>query len=211
MGDGATPPRTVSSALSTANSETLRRLGPRHFSLTAVAEAAGVSRGTVHNAFGSRDDAIRAALDHLASTFVDAMAAEVDRHDTLAEQVAAAAVLICAHRQGSDHVTPRGVNESILLLLLRNGGDDLMRRAVELWKPLVKAAKGNHEIAQSTDPARAGEWIVRILFSFELLPPMGVNLDNPRAVRRFVVDHAVAGLAGGQERSDRGNVTGGMS
>jgi AcrR family transcriptional regulator len=187
----------VSPALSTANSDTLRRLGPRQFSLTAVAEAAGVSRGTVHNAFGSRDDAIRIALDHLASTFVDAMAAEVDRYDTLAEQIAAAAVLICAHRQRSDYVTPRGVNESILLLLLRNTGDDLMRRAVDLWKPLVKAARGNHEVAQSTDPARAGEWIVRILFSFELLPPMGVNLDNPRAVRRFVVDHAVAGLTGG--------------
>ena len=197
MADGATPPRTVSAVLATANSDTLRRLGPRRFSLTAVAEAAGVSRGTVHNAFGSRDDAIRIALDHLASTFVDAMAAEVDRHDTLAEQVAAAAVLICAHRQRSDHVTPRGVNESILLLLLRNSGDDLMCRAVELWKPLVKAAKGTREIAQSTDPARAGEWVVRILFSFELLPPMGVNLDNPRAVRRFVVDHVVAGLTGG--------------
>ena len=189
----------MSAALLAANADTLRRLGPRQFSLTAVAEAAEVSRGTVHNALGSRDNAIRIALEHLASTFVEAMATEVDRHDTLAEQVAAAAVLICAHRQRSDHVTPRGVNESILLLLLRNSGDDLMRRAVDLWKPLVKAARGNGEIAPSTDPARAGEWIVRILFSFELLPPMGVNLDNPRAVRRFVTDHVVAGLTGGAQ------------
>ena len=189
----------MSATLLAANADTLRRLGPRQFSLTAVAEAAEVSRGTVHNALGSRDNAIRIALEHLASTFVEAMATEVDRHDTLAEQVAAAAVLICAHRQRSDHVTPRGVNESILLLLLRNSGDDLMRRAVELWKPLVKAAKENHKVAQSTDPARAGEWIVRILFSFELLPPMGVNLDNPRAVRRFVTDHVVAGLTGGAQ------------
>jgi hypothetical protein len=108
-------------------------------------------------------------------------------------------VLICAHRQHSDHVAPRGVNESILLLLLRNSGDDLMRRAVDLWKPLVKAARGDGEIATTTDPTRAGEWIVRILFSFELLPPMGVNLDNPRAVRRFVTDHVVAGLTGGAQ------------
>jgi AcrR family transcriptional regulator len=199
MRDGAAPDRPVSATLLAANADTLRRLGPRQFSLTAVAEAAEVSRGTVHNALGSRDNAIRIALEHLASTFVDAMATEVDRHDTLADQVGAAAVLICAHRQRSDHVTPRGVNESILLLLLRNSGDDLMRRAVELWKPLVKAAKENHEVAQSTDPARAGEWIVRILFSFELLPPMGVNLDSPRAVRRFVTDHVVAGLTGGAQ------------
>ncbi|MEU0496506.1 TetR/AcrR family transcriptional regulator [Mycobacterium sp. NPDC006124] len=197
MRDGATPARAVSPALLTANADTLRRLGARRFSLTAVAETAGVSRGTVHNALGSRERAIGLALEHLAETFVDAMAAEVDRHDTLAEQVAAAAVLICAHRQGSDLLAPRGVDEGILLLLLRSTGDDLVRRAVDLWKPLVKAARGNHEVAQSTDPSRAAEWIVRLLFSFELLPPMGVDLDNPRTVRRFVAGHAVAGLTGG--------------
>ena len=37
-----------------------------------------------------------------------------------------------------------------------------------------------------------------MLLSFELLPPIGVNLDSPRAVRRFVSEHIVAGLVGGQ-------------
>ncbi len=197
MRDGAESSRPVSPALLAATTETLRRLGPRQFSLTAVAETAGVSRGTVHNALGSRDHAIETALDHLASTFVDAMAAEVDKEDTLAEQVAAAAVLICARRQKFDFVAPRGIDESILLLLLRNIGDDLVGRAIELWKPLVKAAQGSGEVGSTVDPVKASEWIVRLLFSFELLPPMGVNLDNPRAVKRFVTDHAVAGLTGG--------------
>src|ERR1700752_5472056 len=112
------PGRTVSPALRAATPETLRPLGPRHFILTAVAEAAGVSRGTVHNALGSRDHAIKTALDHLASVFTETMAAEVNKESTLADQVAAAAVVVCAHRQSSDSVAPRGINESILLLLL---------------------------------------------------------------------------------------------
>ncbi len=199
MRAGAETTRPVSPALLAATTETLRRLGPRQFSLTAVAETAGVSRGTVHNALGSRDHAIKTALDHLASTFVDAMATEVDKADTLAEQVAAAAVLICVRRQKSDFAAPRGIDESILLLLLRNIGDDLVGRATELWKPLVKAAQGSGEIGPTVDPAKASEWIVRILFSFELLPPMGVNLDSPRAVKRFVADHAVAGLTRGTQ------------
>jgi AcrR family transcriptional regulator len=188
--------RPVSPALLAATTATLRRLGPRQFSLTAVAEEAGVSRGTVHNALGSRDNAIRTALDHLASMFIATMAAEVDRQQTLADQVAAAAVLVCAHRQGSDSVAPRGINESILVLLLRNIGDDLMTRSLELWRPLVRAAKARGEVRADVDPLRAGEWIVRVLLSFELLPPMGVNIDNPRAVRRFICDHVVAGLGG---------------
>jgi AcrR family transcriptional regulator len=188
--------RPVSPALLAATTTTLRRLGPRQFSLTAVAEEAGVSRGTVHNALGSRDNAIRTALDHLASAFITTMAAEVDRQQTLAGQVAAAAVLVCAHRQGSDSVAARGVNESILVLLLRNIGDELMARSLELWRPLVRAAKDRGEVRADVDTLRASEWIVRVLLSFELLPPIGVNIDSPRAVRKFVGDHIVAGLGG---------------
>lgn len=191
--------REVPPALLAATAETLRRLGPRQFSLTAVAEHAGVSRGTVHNALGSRDNAIRIGLDHLAGAFIETIAAEVGRHDTLADQVAAAAVVICAHRQQSDSVAPRGINESILVLLLRNTGDDLMRRSIDLWKPFVRAAQERGEVGLGIAPARASEWIVRLLLSFELLPPIGVNLDSPRAVKRFVADHIVVGLTGRQQ------------
>jgi AcrR family transcriptional regulator len=211
MGQGRGPvTKTVSPSLLAATTDTLRRMGPRRFSLTAVAEAAAVSRGTVHNALGSRDQAIKIALDHLASAFIDAMAAEIGGADTLAEKVCAAAVLICAHRRNSDSVAPGSINEGIVVLLLRNIGDDLMRRAIELWKPLVRVAQRTGEVGADLDAARASEWIVRILLSFELLPPIGVNLDSPRSVQRFVGDHIVAGLSGTQstharlQRSDPG-------
>ncbi|MEV6561545.1 TetR/AcrR family transcriptional regulator [Nocardia sp. NPDC051756] len=188
--------RTVSPALMRATTATLQRLGPRQFNLTAVAEAAGVSRGTVYNAFGNRDAAIKSALDYVTTAFIEALVTEVRQHETLADQVAAAAVLICAHRQRADTLAPGASNESVLLLLLRNSGDDLMTRSMDLWKPLVREAEQRGEIRAGVDPATAGEWIVRMLLSFELLPPMQVNLDNPRAVRRFVSEHIVAGLAG---------------
>src|SRR6476660_1170057 len=114
------PTKALSPALLAATTDTLRRMGPRRFSLTAVAEAAGVSRGTVHNALGSREHATRTALYHLASAFDDATATEIDQAETLAEKVSAAAVLICAHRQNSDSVAPGGINEGIVVLLLRN-------------------------------------------------------------------------------------------
>lgn len=197
--DAARGTKPVPDALLTAASDTLRQLGPRHFSLTAVAEAAGVSRGTVHNVLGTRDNAIAAALNQLAAGFIETMAVEVAKEATLAEQAAAVAVLICAHRQRSQSML-RGIDRSILVLLLDHGGDELMRRSIELWKPLVKAAQRNGEVGPTVDAARASEWIVRMLFSFELIPPIAVNLDSPRAVRRYVGDHIVAGLTG----ADRG-------
>ncbi|CQD02995.1 transcriptional regulator [Mycobacterium lentiflavum] len=193
--DAARDTKPVPNALLTAASDTLRQLGPRRFSLTAVAEAAGVSRGTVHNLLGTRDNAIATALNQLAAGFIDTMAVEIAKETTLAEQAAAVAVLICAHRQRSQSM-PRGLDRGILVLLLDHGGDELMRRAIELWKPLVKAAQRNGEVGPAVDAARASEWIVRMLFSFELIPPITVNLDNPRTVRRYVCDHIVAGLTG---------------
>lgn len=192
---GATALRTLPPPLLAAATDTLRQLGPRRFSLTAVAEAAGVSRGTVHNMFGTRGDAIAAALEQLSSAFIETMATEVNEQDTLAEQVAAAAVLIAAHRRRST-AEPRAINQSVLVLLLEHGGEELMRRSVQLWTPLVRAAQRRGEVNDALDASRAAEWIVRLLFSFELLPPMRVNLDNPRAVRRFICDHLVIGLGG---------------
>lgn len=177
-----------------ATAQTLRALGPRRFSLTAVAETAGVSRGTVHNTFGTRENAIRLALEHLAVGFITTMSAAVEAQHTLADQVAAVAVLISTHRSRPDAWRTGGVDENNLVLLLGNSGDYLMRRALELWTPLVEAAQRSGEVGADLDPKRASEWIVRVLFSFELLPPVGINLDSPRSVRKFVKDHIVTGL-----------------
>jgi AcrR family transcriptional regulator len=188
-------PKTLPTPLLVAAAETLRHLGPRRFSLTAVAETAGVSRGTVHNTLGTRDAAISAALDHLSAAFIESLTAEINQQTTLADQVAAAAVLISAHRRKKAS-TPRGINQGVLILLLEHGNEALIRRSAQLWKPLVRAAKHRGEVAAGTDAGRASEWIMRMLFSFELLPPIHVDLDSPRAVRRFVGDHIVAGLNG---------------
>lgn len=182
------------SALLDATATTLRTLGARHFSLTAVAENAGVSRGTVHNAFGTRDHAIELALQYLVEQFIDTMSETVRSRDTLAEQVAEVAVLVCAHRRRADAIRSRSDTGSILVLLLSTMGDDLMRGSLALWTPLVEAARQRGEVGAGVDPKQAAEWIVRVLFSFELLPPVGVNLDHPRSVRRFVNAHIVSGL-----------------
>lgn len=187
--------RKISPALLAATAQTLQQVGPRRFSLTQVAEAAGVSRGTVHNVFGNRDTAIKVALDHLAALFIETMAAEIENETCLADQVAAAAAMICAHRRQDDLLDLSGVNKSIVVLLLTNIGDDLVEQAADLWRPRVQAAQRTGEVGSTVDPDRASEWIIRMLLSFELLPPIGVNLNEPPAVRRFVSGHIISGLA----------------
>ena len=71
------------------------------------------------------------------------------------------------------------------MLLLENFGKELIQRSVGLWAPLIRAAQDSGEVDTAVDPRHGAEWIVRVLFSFELLPPIVVNLDSPRAVRNF--------------------------
>ena len=105
-------------------------------------------------------------------------------------------------RWSSARITTRGldkthgINESILVLLLQNIGDDLTSGR---WTCEAAGAGSPAErtIGTGVNPARASEWIVRMLLIFDLLPPIDVKLDSPRAVRRFVSEDIVAGLAKG--------------
>lgn len=60
----------------------------------------------------------------------------------------------------------------------------------------MRAAPDGGEADTRLAPAWTGERIVRSLVRFELLPPTGVNLDSPRAVRRFMTDHIIDVLGG---------------
>ena len=161
------------------------RVGLRRFSMADVAAAAGLSRGTVYNHFGDRRRLVDAVLAGLADEFVAASRAEVMRRRTLAGQVGEAAVFI--HRHTGDRryaIGDPGPEEHLLAVLLS------MRA-----EPLLDAAESRGEVRAGLDRRRAGEWIVRSLVTFAVMPSIVIDLDDDRAVRAFVGTHIVRGLA----------------
>lgn len=191
----SSPSRSVPEPIRAAVAMTLVRLGMQRFSLSAAAEQGGVSRSTLYNWFGDKQTAIEAAFDYMAEQFISLFAIAVGTEDTLVKQVGQAAVAINEHRSWAD---PLALHTTDLLdLILDERGDDLMRRSIEFWRPLIDDAKRRREISRRVDADQAAEWIIRTLMSIELLPPMSVDLTDADAVRTYFSSFILRGISNG--------------
>jgi AcrR family transcriptional regulator len=172
----------------------IRRYGLRRVSMGDVARAAGLSRGSVYNHFQDREALIDAVLERAADRFVSSSEASVKRRRTLAGQVAEAAAFIRAH--GTDPVlTLAPGEEPLLATLLTARVDGLVARWVEFWLPYLDDAERRREVRRGLDRPKAAEWIVRLLLSLVVMPSSVVDLDDPDAVRAYVQEFVVRGLA----------------
>lgn len=177
-----------------AAEECIRRYGLRRVSMGDVAEAAGLSRGSVYNHFQDRETLVDAVLERAADRFVASSEASVKRRRTLAGQVAEAAAFIRTH--GDDPtLTLTPADEELFATLLTARVDGLVARWVEFWLPYLEDAERRHEVRAGLDRRRASEWIVRMLLSLVVMPSSVVDLDDPDAVRAYVSEFVVRGLA----------------
>lgn len=178
-----------------AASRCVERLGLRHTSMMDVARQAGLSRGSVYAHFGDRAGLLDAVLARAAAQYVASSAPVVCRHRHLADQVAEAAVFIRQH-QGRRSVALHLDTEedSVLATLLTAQGERLVGEWVAFWQPFLEDARARGELRAGLDHGEVGEWIVRLLLSFAVMPSVSFDADDPAALRRFVRRYLVDGL-----------------
>jgi AcrR family transcriptional regulator len=174
----------------------MSRLGLRRVSMTDVAHQARVSRGSVYFHFGDRATLVEAVLTRVATRFVTSSMSAVSSRDTLAGQVGEAAVFIRQHL-GDELLTLRlpAEGDSLVATLLSAQIDRLLSEWIEFWLPFLAGAEERGEIRRGLDHRRASEWIVRTMLSFAVMPSVTFDMDDPDAVRSFVHDHLIVGLA----------------
>ena len=87
--------------------------------------------------------------------------------------------------------------EGILAALVRRGisgggatvETSLLEALVDFWVVRLEAAAERGELAPGLEIRPLGEWIVRLTFSFALMPPVVIDLGDEAAVRTFVRTH----------------------
>lgn len=178
----------------TAAASTLHRLGPDKFSIGAVAAAAEMPAETVLELLGSREAAMNVAAEYLGDWYFRALDAIAGHEDTLAGAVAEGCLEFTAHRRRNDQIRSVAADSILMVRLLAEHGHDVLPRAVRFWEPHIRAAQQRGEVAAEIEPWEAAEWILRLMLSFELLPPITVNLEDADEVRRFVTSLLVRGL-----------------
>ncbi len=175
--------------------ECVRRFGVNGFRLTEVAKIAEVSRGTVYNGFGDKETAINAGLAYLCNAFIEGLAAGVRPLPTLREQIGAAAAMIYDHVRTPQAFSPALRTESIIATLLEHYGDNLCHSWAAFWAALVAEAQDRGEVDRDLVPLHAGDWIVRVLLSLEILPFVVAGFTDADDVRARTSDFLLNGLA----------------
>ena len=171
-------------------------LGLARLTMTDVARQAGISRAALYLHFADRQALVDSVLTRVAGRFVSESAQVVARRRTLATQVAEAAVFIRTHL-GDRLLTLRlpADQESVLATVLTAQIGQLVEEWVRFWLPFLADAQARGEIRSGLDHRRAAEWIVRLMLSFAVMPSASFDVDDEGALRAFVRDHIVDGLA----------------
>lgn len=138
----------------------LRQVGYDRFTLDTVASRSGLSRRTIYNQFGSRDELFRASRLELLLAFEDDLPREIppdaDLQPTIERfcSVAIEALATAEHRELLASVQRDGAAVPWLAELYRARVDRPLRMAIEHYL-LMQATFGSLQIADPTPPARS--------------------------------------------------------
>jgi AcrR family transcriptional regulator len=179
-----------------AATDCIRRWGIRRVSMNDVAQQAGVSRRTVYLHFADREALVLAVLTRISALTVAAVEPLVRSRDTLADQVAEAAVHV--HALGPAQLQlglgyRPGESEDATLLLAHS--DQVLAAWHGFWRPFVAEARDRGEVRPDLDPDRATEWIMRVIISLVTVPARTFDPDDPDQVRAFVSEFITRGFA----------------
>jgi AcrR family transcriptional regulator len=191
----ATTPVTTEERILIAAEQCITRMGIRRTSITDVAAQAGVSRGAVYFYFSEKAVLVDAVMVRIAEQFVASSEESVRAGGCLADQIAEAAVFI--RLSAGERVPMRPLpadDEQLLATLMTASSRHLTDEWVDFWLPYLADAEGRGEIRPGLDHREVGEWIVRVLMSFAVMPAATFDADDPESVRNFVRTYAVAGF-----------------
>ena len=178
-----------------AAEQCIRRYGLRRVSMGDVAQAAGLSRGSVYNHFQDREALIDAVLERAADRFVASSEASVKRRRTLAGQVAEAAAFIRTH--GDDPLPHAHRRRRVAARVAAHRARRRARGA--LGRVLAAVPRRRRSVAARCAPGWTGR--ARRSGSSACCCRSSscrrrvVDLDDPDAVRGYVQEFVVRGLA----------------
>lgn len=178
-----------------ATGELITRLGRSKLSMSDVARSAGVARGTLYRHFESREVLLAAVSQRNADRFFDDLAAALENHRLLADQLGEFTErIIRSIRPDDDSASPN--NHVAMLHMLATQSHQALLRTAMFLRPYVASARDRGEVNAQLDIDGACEWLARILLSFTVFQASVSNHgDTPQSVRLFVRRYAIDGLA----------------
>lgn len=165
--------------------------GPTKMTISDVASASQLSRQSVYKYFENANDLLEAVVSAGFTMLTHELAEVMGSESGLVNQSAAAGLVIykwtlASRRTGI--VTPQQealifTRESMLLTLM------------DAVRPVLAAAQDRGEVRAGLNLDSAAEWLARLLISLAVVPPQTFDPFDRGALRRFMRDHLVNGMA----------------
>ncbi|MCC7077223.1 MAG: TetR/AcrR family transcriptional regulator [Acidimicrobiia bacterium] len=171
------------------------RFGLRKTAMEDIAREADLSRGTLYRYFPDKDALHRAVSESETRRFLDGITSGTARlrsFEAKIEHVALAAMEFL--NANPLNAAMASTDPEAFAAAITTRGHDLVVLSVEAIAPIVEEAMHTGELRSGLDPARAAEWIVRMVFSLISTPSATFDRDDPREIRRFLRDFLVPGL-----------------
>jgi AcrR family transcriptional regulator len=178
-----------------ATDRLVRQVGLAKTSMSDVARAAGVARGTLYRYFESREVLFERLSQRTIEQFFAEVAVAMDRQPTLSGQLGEFSRMMIRSIHPDVEVPPN--NQAVMIRLLATENAQALRRTAGFLRPYVDAAHARGEVRANLDIDDASEWLVRVLLSFAIFQTaLSYEADDPHSVRSFVQRYVITGLAG---------------
>jgi AcrR family transcriptional regulator len=166
--DVATAPATSVDAILAATRRVITERGPRRFTMSAIAEAAGVSRPTLYKWFPTKDALLAALTSYEEQLFDARLQAAVDAQRTPARRLDAALRLLVTYLDGLMGPDPIGADPGFAIQSLAGSLGPQTASFVRLLGDAfdaVPAVRSGH-----LAPEQAAELFLRVAYSHYLVP-----------------------------------------
>lgn len=193
----AAPPRSaLTDTLFQAVYRCFVRFGPAKTSIADVAAAAGFSRRTVYRYFPTRDALIAAYVQWGVDRFHELARARLERLESFEARMEELALMARTPQVAfGAEVGNLALSAAMAQFFVGTmHSQPMLRRSVDFLAPYVREAQAQREVRRDLEPAEAAEWIARVLFSIAELPSVTFDVDDAKALRRFVRRFLVPGL-----------------
>jgi AcrR family transcriptional regulator len=177
--------------------------GLRHVTMDAVAERAGVGRMTVYRRFGGRDELIEALAVRESRRCLAELDTTVDPGAPVADQIAQG--LLTSLRLIREHPLLDRLarhEPAAALAALTSDGAAVFAMGRAFVAERVRQSQKAGKVDASLDPEHVAELLVRLGFSFLLIPQSSLPLDDDEEMRRIAVA-MVAPILGAKPASRR--------
>jgi AcrR family transcriptional regulator len=183
--DDATSARILDAALALAAAS-----GLRHLTMDDVARRAGVGRMTVYRRFRDREGLVDALVVRETRRCLAALDAASDPGRPIDDQVAEG--FVTSLRLATEHpllARLARVEPEVVLEFLNTGPDGAFGAAVAFLSHRLRQSQDAGVLPAGLDVGVAAELLVRLAFSFVLVPQSGLPLDDEDRLRAIARAH----------------------